>query len=76
MVQWVKDLAVITAVALVTAVAAVPSLARELQHAVHESKKKNQGRNLEREELWAKSKDSNNKIGFSESCKLLAILHP
>ena len=51
MVQWVKDLAVITAVALVTAVAAVPSLARELQHAVHESKKKNQGRNLEREAL-------------------------
>ena len=40
MAQWVKDLAVVTAVALVSAVAQVRSLAQELTHAVGMAKKK------------------------------------
>ena len=42
MAQWVKDLAFVTAAALVTAVVRVQSLAFELPHGCSQKKKKNE----------------------------------
>lgn len=44
MAQWVKDLGVVTAMALATAVAQVPSLTWELLHGMGMAKKTNQKR--------------------------------